>query len=82
MNPKFFRNGIVMLVLVVGTAALLFTWLTSTTTTTDISYSEFLNNVQEGQVAKVVQEDNKLTVRLSAVVGANNFARVNYLILD
>jgi cell division protease FtsH len=62
LNPKFFRNGIVMLVLVVGTAALLFTWLTSTTTTTDISYSEFLNNVQEGQVAKVVQEDNKLTV--------------------
>ena len=26
MNPKFFRNGIVMLFLVVGTAALLFTW--------------------------------------------------------
>ena len=31
LNPKFFRNGIVMLVLVVGTAALLFTWLQSTT---------------------------------------------------
>ena len=30
MNPKFFRNGIVMLVLVVGTAALLFTWINST----------------------------------------------------
>ena len=27
LNPKFFRNGIVMLVLVVGTAALLFTWI-------------------------------------------------------
>ena len=62
MNPKFFRNGIVMLVLVVGTAALLFTWLTSSTPTTDISYSEFLNNVKQGDVAKVVQEDNKLTV--------------------
>src|SRR3954454_1238913 len=29
LNPKFFRNGIVMLVLVVGTAALLFTWIQS-----------------------------------------------------
>ena len=62
MNPKFFRNGIVMLVLVVGTAALLFTWLTSSTTTTDTSYSQFLANVQKGEVSKVVQEDNKLTV--------------------
>ena len=56
MNPKFFRNGIVMLVLVVGTAALLFTWLTSSTTTTDTSYSQFLANVQKGEVSKVVQE--------------------------
>ena len=32
MNPKFFRNGIVMLVLVVGTAALLFTWISTTST--------------------------------------------------
>jgi cell division protease FtsH len=62
LNPKFFRNGIVMLVLVVGTAALLFTWLTSSTTTKDIPYSEFLQNVQAGEVVKVVQEDNKLTV--------------------
>ena len=62
LNPKFFRNGIVMLVLVVGTAALLFTWLTSSAPTTDTSYSEFLQNVEAGQVAKVVQEDNKLTV--------------------
>jgi cell division protease FtsH len=62
LNPKFFRNGIVMLVLVVGTAALLFTWLTSSTPTNDTSYSEFLSKVQAGQVGKVVQEDNKLTV--------------------
>jgi cell division protease FtsH len=62
LNPKFFRNGIVMLVLVVGTAALLFTFLTSSTATTDIPYSEFLQRVEDGQVAKVVQEDNKLTV--------------------
>ena len=62
MNPKFFRNGIVMLVLVVGTAALLFTWLTSSTPTTDTSYSQFLTDVQDGKVSKVVQQDNKLTV--------------------
>ena len=55
MNPKFFRNGIVMLVLVVGTAALLFTWLTSSTQTTDTSYSQFLANVQKGEVSKVVE---------------------------
>ena len=62
LNPKFFRNGIVMLVLVVGTAALLFTWLTSSTQTTDTSYSQFLEHVQAGEVSKVVQADNKLTV--------------------
>ena len=62
MNPKFFRNGIVMLVLVVGTAALLFTWLTSSTPTANTAYSKFLANVQQGQVKKVVQEDTTLTV--------------------
>ncbi len=62
MNPKFFRNGIVMLVLVVGTAALLFTWLSSSTQANDVSYSEFLAKVQAGQVAKVVQQDSTLTV--------------------
>ncbi|MEJ7697673.1 MAG: hypothetical protein WKF78_13900 [Candidatus Limnocylindrales bacterium] len=35
MNPKFFRNGIVMLVLVVGTAALLFTWISTSTAAGD-----------------------------------------------
>ena len=63
LNPKFFRNGIVMLVLVVGTAALLFTWLTSSTTATDAWYSQFLQNVEAGIVATVVQEDDKLTVK-------------------
>ncbi len=62
MNPKFFRNGIVMLVLVVGTAALLFTWLTTSSPASDISYSDFLAKVQTGQVAKVVQQDSTLTV--------------------
>ena len=50
MNPKFFRNGIVMLVLVVGTAALLFTWINSTTPSTPIGYSQFLSDVQSDKV--------------------------------
>jgi cell division protease FtsH len=62
LNPKFFRNGIVMLVLVVGTAALLFTWLQSSSPASEISYSDFLAKVQQGQVAKVVQQDSTLTV--------------------
>jgi cell division protease FtsH len=62
LNPKFFRNGIVMLVLVVGTAALLFTWLSASSNTADVSYSDFLSRVQSGQVEKVVQQDSTLTV--------------------
>jgi cell division protease FtsH len=62
LNPKFFRNGIVMLVLVVGTAALLFTWLSSSSPTNNVAYSDFLAKVQAGEVAKVVQQDSTLTV--------------------
>ena len=62
LNPKFFRNGIVMLVLVVGTAALLFTWLSSSSPTNDIAYSDFLAKVQQGQVGKIIQQDSTLTV--------------------
>ncbi len=63
MNPKFFRNGIVMLVLVVGTAALLFTWITSSTPPTATDYSVFLANVAAGDVATVVQQGTTLTVK-------------------
>ena len=63
MNPKFFRNGIVMLVLVVGTAALLFTWLQNSTPPTPIGYSQFLTNVQTGKVGEVVQQGDTLTVK-------------------
>jgi cell division protease FtsH len=62
LNPKFFRNGIVMLVLVVGTAALLFTWISSSTPTSQVGYSEFLANVQSNKVDKVSQEGEILTV--------------------
>ena len=62
MNPKFFRNGIVMVVLVLGTAALLFTWITASQPATPTGYSTFLDNVGSGKVAKVVQEGEILTV--------------------
>jgi ATP-dependent Zn protease len=63
LNPKFFRNGIVMLVLVVGTAALLFTWITTTNTPTSTGYSQFLQDVSQGEVAKVTQQGTTLTVQ-------------------
>ena len=53
MNPKFFRNGIVMIVLVLGTAALLFTWITASTPTTTVGYSQFLSDVAAGNVKHV-----------------------------
>jgi cell division protease FtsH len=62
LNPKFFRNGIVMLVLVVGTAALLFTWITTSSTPTTTGYSKFLQGVKANEVAKVTQQGTTLTV--------------------
>jgi len=69
LNPKFFRNGIVMLVLVVGTAALLFTWISSSTPAAQVGYSEFLGNVQNNKVDKVSQEGEILTVTPKAGTG-------------
>ena len=64
MNPKFFRNGLVMLVLVVGTAALLFTWIQSTTADAPADrLLAFLTDVKDGKVAKVVQQGETLTVK-------------------
>jgi hypothetical protein len=63
LNPKFFRNGIVMLVLVVGTAALLFTWITSSTTPVTTGYSKFLGEVAAGNVDEVTQQGTTLTVK-------------------
>jgi cell division protease FtsH len=69
LNPKFFRNGIVMLVLVIGTAALLFTWIQSTTPTTQVGYSQFLSDVAANKVTSVEQQGDTLTVK---VTGATN----------
>ena len=62
MNPKFFRNGIVMLALVVVALAVVFTLVTQSTPANDKAYNDFLTDVQEGQVSKIVQEGSKLSV--------------------
>jgi cell division protease FtsH len=62
LNGKFMRNGIVMLVLVVGTMALLYTFLMSSPTDQSVAYSQFLQNVQKGEVKSVEQQDLRLTV--------------------
>jgi cell division protease FtsH len=64
LNPKFFRNGIVMLVLVVGTAALLFTWMQGTTQTNTVGYSAFLTDVHDGHVDTATQQGDTITVKL------------------
>ncbi len=64
MNPKFMRNGLLMLVLVIGTAALLFTVLNGSTQPNTVGYSQFLADVQNGRVDKVVHMGETLTVTL------------------
>jgi len=64
LNAKFLRNGIVMLVLVVGTVALLAAVLISPSSTgTTKSYTAFLQDVQNGSVTSVVQQNTTLTVK-------------------
>ena len=63
MNPKFMRNGLLMLVLVIGTAALLYTWINQGTTSERVGYGEFLSRVQTGQVQEVTQKDATLAVK-------------------
>jgi cell division protease FtsH len=65
LNPKFFRNGIVMLVLVVGTVALLYTWVSSSSSTTNLEYGQFLEKVEQGVVESVNQQGDTLTVKLT-----------------
>jgi len=56
------RNGALMLVLALGVAALLFTWLNQSTGATTGGYGDFLNDVKGGAVTKVVQQADTLTV--------------------
>ncbi len=62
MNPKFFRNGIVMLALVVVALAVAITLVGQSTPPNDKAYSDFLKDVQAGTVTSVIQEGSKLTV--------------------
>ncbi|MDQ3129121.1 MAG: ATP-dependent zinc metalloprotease FtsH, partial [Chloroflexota bacterium] len=62
LNPRFFRNGIVMLALVVVALAVVFTVVNSSTPAANTPYSAFLDNVAAGKVKSVVQEASTLTV--------------------
>jgi cell division protease FtsH len=61
LNGKFFRNGILMLVLVVGTVALLYTFLMSPTPDKTKPYSVFLQDVSTGVVSTVTQQELLVT---------------------
>jgi cell division protease FtsH len=59
------RNGLLMLVLVMGVSALLYTWLGSSEVPATKAYSgpgSFLAQVQAGQIEKVIQEGERLSV--------------------
>jgi cell division protease FtsH len=65
LNPKFMRNGLLMLVLVMGISALLYTWLSSSTPAVTMPYSgpgSFLEQVSNGQVKSITQEGETLSV--------------------
>jgi cell division protease FtsH len=69
LNPRFMRNGLLMLVLVMGVSALLYTWLGANNETAAHPYSgpsSFLADVEAGTVKRVVQQGDTLTVFLNA----------------
>jgi len=67
LNPRFMRNGLLMLVLVMGVSALLYTMLGPSTPAVTKAYSgpgSFLEMVQNGGINKVIQEGERLSVFL------------------
>ena len=62
MNPRFMRNGLLMLVLVMGVGALLYTWLAGSNPQNTMGWGQFLTDVSQGKVEKVTQQDTSLTV--------------------
>jgi cell division protease FtsH len=76
LNNRFLRNGIVTLVLVVGTAALLYMLVFQPEKDTLIPYSggdkAFLTLVAQGKVATVVQRANQLEVTLTTTDPQSN----------
>ena len=71
MNSRFLRNGLVTLVLVVGTAALLYTFLGQGNATPPIPYSgpsgSFEALVEEGRVTKVVTKGDRMQITTTEV---------------
>jgi cell division protease FtsH len=68
LNSRFLRNGVVTLVLIVGTAALLYMFIFQGDADEPISYSgpdSFLELVSEGKVDKVVQRGIELQITLT-----------------
>ena len=63
MNTRFIRNGIVMLVLVAATSALLYA-LIQPAQSAPKAYSDFYSDVTKGQVGKVSIQDSTMKVTL------------------
>jgi cell division protease FtsH len=63
LNTRFVRNGIVMLVLVAATSALLYA-LIQPAQSSPKAYSDFYSNVTKGQVDKVAIQDSTMKVTL------------------
>jgi len=66
LNPKFFRNGIVMLALVVVALAVAITLVGQSTPAASKTYTEFLDDVSKGSVTTVTQEGSTLTVKIKS----------------
>jgi cell division protease FtsH len=71
LNNRFLRNGIVTLILVVGTAALLYMFIFPTEGKEPLAYSgpsnSFLALVADGQVSRVTQSGQQLNIELTAL---------------
>ncbi|MHB8960723.1 MAG: ATP-dependent zinc metalloprotease FtsH [Candidatus Limnocylindrales bacterium] len=65
-----------MLVLVVGTVVLLYTWVSSSTQTNQLGYFKFLNDVKAGHVDHVVQDGETVTVTLNSAGGGSTYSVV------
>jgi cell division protease FtsH len=63
LNPRFMRNALLMFVLAIGVAALLYTWLNSSTTANTQGYGQFLSDVTDDEVEKVTQQGDVLTIK-------------------
>jgi len=74
LNSRFLRNGIVTLVLVVGTAALLYMFIFPSETKQAIPYSgenSVLQLVSQGKVAKITQSGQQLDIELTTKDSTN-----------